>query len=180
MLPVFAVVAPRAFMVLPKMRYSVVKILAFQDAELENPDISRALFIYSLLENMEDGQIKLLVVRQTLRFWHQYAALFRLGGYLKINVYETGSDQLLTFARQDQNNSTIIVVSRLTAKLNNKAIVDVWGDTGLELPKKVPNIYQELFIQCRISAEQVEDNLQLKVREVLEEFIFAVLLSVVE
>lgn len=156
------------------------QLLTEMDAVLAKPDFDRLLFIKSLLENMEDGRIKLFVVMQTLRFRHRYAALFRDGEYLKINVHGTGADQLLAFARQDQNDFAIIVVPRLMAHLVNKSLDDVWTDTWLELPQKAPNRYRELFSQCRVAAEPAEDAVQLYVRDTLKSFPIALLSGVVE
>ena len=47
------------------------QLLTEMDAILAKPDFDRLQFINSLLENMEDGRIKLFVVMQTLRFRHQ-------------------------------------------------------------------------------------------------------------
>ncbi|HEY8036580.1 MAG TPA: malto-oligosyltrehalose synthase [Methylobacter sp.] len=144
------------------------------------PDFDRPQFISSLLENMEDGRIKLFVVTQTLHFRHQYAALFRDGEYLKIDVHGTGADQLLAFARKDQNNFAIIVVPRLMMHLVDKSLNDIWADTWLELPENAPRHYQELFSRCRVTAEPVGDYLQLCVREPLKRFPLAILSGVVE
>lgn len=149
--------------------------LAEMDAVLAKPDFDRPRFIRSLLENMEDGRIKLFVVMQTLRFRYQYAALFRDGEYLKINIHGTGANHLLAFARQDQNDFAIIVVPRLMAHLLNNKPDDIWADTWLELPQKAPNHYREQFSQCRVAAEPLEDTLQLNIRDTLKSFPLALL-----
>ncbi len=150
---------------------------------LAKPDLDRPRFINSLLENMEDGRIKLFIVMQTLRFRNEYAALFRNGDYLKVNVHGAGADQLLAFARQDQSNFAIIIVPRLmTHLLNNeltKSLDDVWAATWLELPQKAPRHYQELFSHSRVTAELVEDYLQLNARDTFKFFPLAILSGVI-
>jgi len=154
------------------------QLLSDMEEMLAKPDFDRPQFINSLLENMEDGCIKLFVVMQTLRFRHQHAALFKNGEYLKINVHGTGADRLLAFARQDQNNFAVIVVPRLNGF--NTLLENVGTDTWLELPQKGPRHYQELFSQCRVMTEPVEDYLRLYVREPLRLFPLAILSGVVE
>jgi (1->4)-alpha-D-glucan 1-alpha-D-glucosylmutase len=141
---------------------------------LAKPDLDRPKYINSLLENMEDGRVKLFVVMQTLHFRHRFAELFRNGDYLKINVRGTGAEQLLAFARKDQDNFAIILVPRLNGI--NKPLDDTW----LELPQKAPRQYRELFSLCRVTAVQVEDYLQLPVDEPLKLFPLAVLSGIVE
>ncbi|MDD5267211.1 MAG: malto-oligosyltrehalose synthase [Methylococcales bacterium] len=161
------------------------RLLKEMDAMLAQPDLDRPLFINSLLENMEDGRIKLFIVMQTLRFRHQCAALFQNGDYLKINIHGAGADQLLAFARQDPNHFAIIVVPRLIAHLLNnnepaKSLGDVWADTWMELPQKAPSHYQELFSHGRVTAVLVEDCLQLNAHDTLKLFPFAILSGLVE
>jgi (1->4)-alpha-D-glucan 1-alpha-D-glucosylmutase len=151
------------------------QLLNEMDAMLAKRDFDRPLFISSLLENMDDGRIKLFIVMQTLRFRHHYAALFRNGEYLKINIHGIGSDQLLVFARKDQNNFAIIIIPRFMERLLNLSLDDVWADTWLELPKQVLRHYQELFSQYRVTAKPVEEYLQLYVRDILKLFPIAIL-----
>ncbi|MGZ4955684.1 MAG: malto-oligosyltrehalose synthase [Methylobacter sp.] len=153
------------------------RLLTEMEAMLAEPDFARLQFISSLLENMEDGRIKLFVVMQALRFRHQYAGLFNNGEYLKVDVHGAGADRLLAFARQDQHDFAVIIVPRLNGLTASE---DVGADTWLELPQKGPRYYQELFSQCRVMAEAGEDYLQLFVHEPLQSFPFAILFGVVE
>jgi len=156
------------------------ELLNEMDAMLAKPDVDRKLFISSLMENIEDGRIKLFVVMQTLRFRQRYAALFRNGEYLKINIHGTGADLLLAFARKDQGNFAIVVVPRLTERLLNNALDKSLDDVWLELPPKAPQCYQELFSQSRITIEPVEGSLQLYVRDILKLFPLAILSGLAE
>jgi (1->4)-alpha-D-glucan 1-alpha-D-glucosylmutase len=155
------------------------ELLSGIDTVLAQRDCDRPRFISSLLENMEDGRVKLFVVMQTLRFRHQYEALFRRGEYIKINVHGKGADHLVAFARKDENNLIITIVPRLTTRIFNdelyKSADDVWDDTWLELPAKEPSHYQELFSQCRVTAITAEECLQLYISGVLKLFPLAIL-----
>jgi maltooligosyltrehalose synthase len=110
--------------------------------------------------------------------------IFQGNEFLKINIHGTGADQLLAFARKDQNNFAIIVVPRLMTHLlynePDKSLDDVWADTWLELPQKAPRHYQELFNQGRGSAEPIEDYLQLYVRDTLKLFPLVILSGIVK
>jgi (1->4)-alpha-D-glucan 1-alpha-D-glucosylmutase len=157
------------------------RLLAEMDAIMARPDFDRLHFISSLLENMEDGRIKLFVVMQSLRFRHRNSVLFKDGEYLKVNVHGAGADRLLAFARQDQDSVAVIVVPRLSGLNGAHGLLDnVGADTWLELPQKGPRQYRELFSQCRITAEPAEDCLRLYVYEPLKLFPLAVLSGVDE
>jgi (1->4)-alpha-D-glucan 1-alpha-D-glucosylmutase len=159
-------------------------LLAEMEAALAKPGLDRPKYINSLLETIEDGRIKLFVVTQTLHFRHHYAALFRDGEYLKIDVHGTGANQLLAFARKNQNDFAVIVVPRLITRLLDPTLSpsldDVWADTWLELPENAPRQYRELFSRCKVTAEPVGDNLQLCVHDPLTLFPIAVLSGVAE
>lgn len=159
-------------------------LLTGMEAALAKPGLDRPKYINSLLETIEDGRIKLFVITQTLHFRHHYAALFQDGEYLKIDVHGTGANQLLAFARKDQNDFAVIVVPRLITRLLdptlNPSLDDVWADTWLELPENAPRQYRELFSRCKVTAEPVGDNLQLCVHDPLTLFPIAVLSGVAE
>ncbi|TRX03307.1 malto-oligosyltrehalose synthase [Candidatus Methylobacter oryzae] len=154
------------------------RILTEMETDLAKPDLDRPRFIGSLLENIEDGRIKLFVIMQTLGFRHRYAGLFKNGDYLKINVYGARADRLLAFARQDRDNFVVVVVPRLNDF--NSGAEDAGTDSWLELPHKAPRRYRELFSQCRVRAEAAEDCLRLFVSEPLQLFPFAILSGVIE
>jgi (1->4)-alpha-D-glucan 1-alpha-D-glucosylmutase len=154
------------------------RLLAEMEAMLAKPDINRQQLISLLLENIEDGRIKLFVVMQTLSFRHRHAGLFENGDYLKININGTGADRLLAFARQDQHDFAVIVVPRLNGF--NMLLEDVGPDTWLELPHDAPQSYRELFSQCPIKTEPADDHLKLYVRTHLRIFPLAILSGVIE
>lgn len=160
------------------------RLLNELDAKLAQPDCDRPRLIGSLLENMENGLIKLFVVMQTLRFRHQYAALFRNGEYAKINVHGSGSDCLLAFARKDRDNFAVIVVPRLITHLLSDAVntssIDVWGDTWLELPQQAPSRYLELFSQLQVETEPAGEYRQLFIRDSLKILNLAVFSNIAE
>ncbi|MGR8979314.1 MAG: malto-oligosyltrehalose synthase [Gammaproteobacteria bacterium] len=157
------------------------RLLAEIEALLAQPDFDRAFFLSSLLENMNDGRIKLFLVIETLRFRHQFAALFRDGGYVKINIHGTGADHLLAFARKDQDHMAIVVVPRLMFGLlnneQNSPVEDVWTDTWLELEADAPERYRELFSLCLVAAETIDDQRVLFARTFFQSFPFALLSS---
>lgn len=144
----------------------------------------RTEFLRLLQDHIDDGRIKLFVVTQALRFRHRYAALFRAGEYLKINVHGVGSEQLLAFARQDQQDFVIVVVPRLIAHVlmagSEQALAKIWADTWLELPLKAPSRYRELFSLSYAVAKPVADSQQLYLGEALRLFPLAVLSGIVD
>ncbi len=155
------------------------QLLTEMETLLAQADFDRPHFINSLLDNMEDGRIKLFVVMQTLSFRHRHAALFRHGDYLKIDIHGQYADHLLAFARKDQHNFAVIVVPRLMSSLFNtetgELLDNVWTDTWLELPLQAPMRYQEQFTQCLPRAPAAEGYRQLYVRESLRSFPLAIL-----
>ncbi len=135
----------------------------------------------TLLENMEDGRIKLFMMVQTLRFRNRYAALFSDGEYVKINSRGLCAAHLLAFARKNRSQWVIVVVPRLNLSLslsNNESrplSADLWQDTWLELPADGPLQYWELFSQRQVRSQQQQRDVLLAVSDVFRCFPCAVL-----
>jgi (1->4)-alpha-D-glucan 1-alpha-D-glucosylmutase len=106
--------------------------------QVENP----ADCAQRLLENMQDGRIKLYLTWKTLAFRRERERLFRRGEYLPLKTGGGRAEHVCAFARRDGNEILLVVVPRLFDVLlkdegNGRDIPigeSVWTDTWLELP----------------------------------------------
>lgn len=138
----------------------------------------RIAFLKALLENLDDGLIKLFIVMEVLHFRNRHDALFRDGQYLKITGGGGRAGHLLAFARRNQDHFVVIIVPRLTLALlegNHRLSDGIWQDTWLELPEEAPERYRELFSQRELPAERFQQNRRFSISEVLKFFPFAIL-----
>jgi len=92
-----------------------------------------------LLDDMADGRIKMYLLWQSLALRQRWPEVFRDGEYLPLNVIGKHASHVFAFARRTGTRAVITVVPRLPARLLGNAPnlpvgLEVWDDTGLELP----------------------------------------------
>ncbi|MCF8198767.1 MAG: malto-oligosyltrehalose synthase [Sulfuritalea sp.] len=95
-----------------------------------------------LLENLNDGRIKLYTIWQSLSLRQKFPELFRDGSYLPLNTSGAKASHVCAFARNNGHQSLIAVVPRLPARLlGDHGILplgaDIWRDTVIELPNEL-------------------------------------------
>ena len=127
-----------------------------------------------LVENWQDGHIKQWLIAETLQTRQQYAQLFRFGDYQALSVEGEGTDQVVAFTRQYQNNYLVVVVPRFSVSLlgdnpTPHIPAKAWGETRIVLPpalKPSSHILVDSF--APITNRAVQDSFYI--RDVLANF----------
>jgi (1->4)-alpha-D-glucan 1-alpha-D-glucosylmutase len=95
----------------------------------------------ALVENWQDGRIKLYVTERLLAFRKERPELFAEGAYLPLNATGAKASHLVAFARQLGDDEVIVIAPRLVDALTGGGTTlptgEVWGDTTLPLPNAV-------------------------------------------
>ncbi|MEJ0038578.1 MAG: malto-oligosyltrehalose synthase [Gammaproteobacteria bacterium] len=94
------------------------------------------------LENIEDGRIKLHVIWTALQLRAAHEKLFREGSYIPLKVSGERATHVLAYARKRGDEVAIVAIPRLCLRLLGERHrlplgPDVWGDTSIELPRKI-------------------------------------------
>jgi (1->4)-alpha-D-glucan 1-alpha-D-glucosylmutase len=94
------------------------------------------------LESIEDGRVKLHLIWTALQLRATHDKLFREGSYIPLRVSGERATHLLAYARKREDEVAIVAVPRLYLRLLGEKHrlphgADVWGDTRIELPKKI-------------------------------------------
>ncbi len=94
------------------------------------------------LETAHDGRCKLHVTWVALQFRRAHEALFRDGSYIPLRVAGEHAAHVLAYARKLGDELAIVAVPRLCLRLMGARDGlpcgrDVWGDTRIELPRKM-------------------------------------------
>jgi len=95
--------------------------------------------VREMLENPEDGRLKLYLIWKTLCVRKQWANVFREGEYSPLVVQGEKADHVVAFMREHEGARVVVVVPRLVAALVGESDRqpigrDVWGDTQVVLP----------------------------------------------
>jgi (1->4)-alpha-D-glucan 1-alpha-D-glucosylmutase len=95
----------------------------------------------ALLEQWQDGAIKLFVTARTLAARARHGDAFR-GAYRAV---ATGTENAVAFTRGDD---VLVVVPRLTTTFGTVApLGDVWGDAALDLGGRWRNVFTEELVE---------------------------------
>ena len=97
-----------------------------------------------VLNSIEDGRCKMHVTWTALQLRAVHEKLFRDGSYLPLKVSGSRATHVLAFARRQGNEVAIVAVPRLCLRLLGSKHplpigAEVWGDTRIEVPRKLAN-----------------------------------------
>jgi (1->4)-alpha-D-glucan 1-alpha-D-glucosylmutase len=93
----------------------------------------------ALMADWRDGRVKQAITHRALRFRAAQASLFAEGSYVPLKVEGHGSESLLAFARQHEDQAAITIISRLAGRqgLPDAPMVspETWRGTSIVLPR---------------------------------------------
>ena len=131
-----------------------------------------------LTSAMQDGRIKMLVIRKALSLRQMHPELFLHGDYVPLQVTGAQAVHAVAFARTFEDRAVVVVVPRLSLKLTGGAQrlptgSGIWRETALELPARPSGNLCNVFTRKRVP---LENNRNLKLSSVLEDFPVAILI----
>ncbi|MDT7778976.1 MAG: (1-_4)-alpha-D-glucan 1-alpha-D-glucosylmutase [Acidobacteriota bacterium] len=140
-------------------------------------------FAARLLEQPEDGRIKMYVTARSLGIRRERAELFARGAYLPLTAEGRRAENIVAFAREFEDDACIILASRFFSRLGVgregrlRLCADAWGDTRLPLAGLGGGRYRDAFTGREFKA--LEDG-ALKLADVLSPLPVALLARVEE
>jgi (1->4)-alpha-D-glucan 1-alpha-D-glucosylmutase len=135
------------------------------------------------LANLHDGRTKLHVIHATLQLRAAHEALFRDGSYIPLRVTGEYAAHVLAFARKLGDEAVIVAVPRLALRLiGDRDLLphgpEVWADTRIELPKKLPAAhFRDAMTRKSLAAESERETRYLSVATLFSDFPVALLLA---
>lgn len=90
-----------------------------------------------LLEQPQDGQIKLFLIVQALKVRNQFKSVFLNGEYIPLEATGKFKDHIVAFARKDGDRMVVTIAPRFFTRLiqpNQLPLGEIWEDTAIELP----------------------------------------------
>ena len=131
-----------------------------------------------LLNNYQDGRVKLWTTMQALRIRRERRELFQAGKYTPLFAIGAKKDHLLAFAREHNSQVAIIAVPRLSYTLAGGSLAqplgDVWGATELPVPSRTAEFIENVFTGEKV---RVTGHRTLLCRELFAHFPVALLIS---
>jgi (1->4)-alpha-D-glucan 1-alpha-D-glucosylmutase len=137
--------------------------------------------VRELLTTMEDGKVKLFLVRKALSCRNERRELFESGRYLPCEVMGENAEQVCAFERSLDLEAVVVVAPRYFTRLVSDARglplgEEVWGGTRIVAPCEIPGSrYRNVFTGEIVSSITEDGGAVLKVAEVLTNFPVALL-----
>jgi (1->4)-alpha-D-glucan 1-alpha-D-glucosylmutase len=105
--------------------------------------------IQELLRNWQNGAIKLYTTYKALNFRKTHPDLFLRGDYIPIMPTGPKSQQVVAFARRQENSWAVVAVARFFSKIISAENISfdqaVWQKTFLSLPHDAPKELVDIF-----------------------------------
>jgi (1->4)-alpha-D-glucan 1-alpha-D-glucosylmutase len=137
--------------------------------------------VRDLLSTMEDGKIKLHLIRKALSFRNVRRDLFESGRYLPLETIGSRADNVCSFERSLDMDAVVIVAPRFFTRLVGDVEglplgMEVWGDTRIVTPFETSGTrYRNVFTDEIISSISAGDVSVLNLADVLKNFPVALL-----
>lgn len=112
-----------------------------------------------LIQNYQDGKIKMWVTQRGLEFRREHPDIFQKGSYVPLES-STLNQHLCSFARIWKRNGekkfAIVAVPRFAYTLMggkpNLSAEEIWDDANIQLPAEAPAEFENIFTSERIQA----------------------------
>jgi (1->4)-alpha-D-glucan 1-alpha-D-glucosylmutase len=154
-----------------------------QLTKLKSASANTGELISRLLDNMNDGRIKLYIIERALHCRMESPALFTEGEYLAAAAHGPRADNVFAFVRRHGRSWAVAAVPRLITRLAPKPgdrPLDnaVWHDTFISLPGIEPGqSCRNIFTGEVLTTQQRDDQAVLPAAEVFATFPVALLIS---
>lgn len=135
--------------------------------------------VQELLNNFEDGQVKIFEIYKALGARNRNKDVFQDGDYIPLKVKGALRHHIIAFCRKKQTRWAVIVAPRflVNVAVNQLPLGDVWMDTVVCLPRDAPKNWKETFTGEPVFAKKLANDEGLWVAELLRSFPVALLLS---
>jgi (1->4)-alpha-D-glucan 1-alpha-D-glucosylmutase len=130
----------------------------------------------TLLENPEDGRIKLYLTWRTLCLRQEQPDLFQQGEYLPLAIEGEKANHVIAFARKSETSTVLVIAPRLVASLLNDIDVPpvgprIWEDTHILIPFcSCSEKYQNVFTGEALELHKSNGHEMIAVANVLADF----------
>jgi (1->4)-alpha-D-glucan 1-alpha-D-glucosylmutase len=127
-----------------------------------------------LLTSWPDGRIKLFLTSRALRLRRDNPDLFTNGSYEPLMANGTFGDCVVSFVRQLDQSSIIVIAPRLSSRIGFPPIGERWQDTFIEISETTGRgEWRNIFTGEKVSLE----NRHLMLKDALLKLPFAILIN---
>ncbi len=132
-----------------------------------------------LLEDIEDGRLKLFVIWKTLSLRKAVPELFSRGEYQALEVIGDKAEHVCAFLRRHGDVTALVIAGRWFARLeaNRASHCFAWCDTKILIPAEMKGaVFRNVFSETAIKPETDDTTIYLPVAEMFKPLPIALLL----
>jgi (1->4)-alpha-D-glucan 1-alpha-D-glucosylmutase len=137
-----------------------------------------------LVDQWQDGRIKMYVTHKGLRFRREHGSLVLRGDYIPLKVEGSKKACVVAFARRYRGDWSILIAPRFTTRLGEEGRppigASVWAETRVVVPKSSPRRWANIFDGEELTVNAAEGGNCFQVGDVLRQFPVALLARVRE
>lgn len=135
--------------------------------------------LQELVQNWQDGRLKLFLTQAILQFRREHVHLFLEGDYTPMEIRGTMQSHLCAFERRSQQQRVLVVVPRLTNSLVNPQTpsftASTWGDTIITIENPSGSHWENILTGERVDLPEGKSS--LRIAELFDRFPLAMLFS---
>jgi (1->4)-alpha-D-glucan 1-alpha-D-glucosylmutase len=133
-----------------------------------------------LMQNFEDGRIKLYTTMRTLQARRSNVEIFTSGDYLPLMAKGLRENNIIAYARKQKNKLFIVIAGRFFSTLmaDESPIIpsQIWEGTALQIPIEYEeNTFTDLFTGRKLCPRKNGDSVYLDMEEVFSHLTIAFL-----
>jgi (1->4)-alpha-D-glucan 1-alpha-D-glucosylmutase len=137
-------------------------------------------FIERMMQQPEDGRIKMYLIRRALNYRREQYELFATGDYQPVRIVGNLKNHVIAFSRNLRNKSVIVAAgrffSRFTAPDQLSIIQDTWNGTFISMEKNMKFCrYRNIFTGEVISLSEQNNKCRLPLVEVFSHLPVAIM-----
>jgi (1->4)-alpha-D-glucan 1-alpha-D-glucosylmutase len=139
--------------------------------------------IHTLLENPEDGRLKMYITTTALQFRKNHPTIFLEGSYLPLQAQGERADHIFGFLRQHHSQTCLVILPRfLTTLIPDPTTLPIgeaiWGQSWITLPSDLATYtFRNVLTQEIATPQTGPDMVELPVGTLFKHFPFALLES---
>lgn len=145
--------------------------------EVKNLDSSK---LQGLLDDFEDGKVKIYITNKALETRRNNRDLFQNSAYIPLEVKGSFSNNVIAFCRKTKASCAVIVAPRLMTNLTNMErlpLGDVWDNTFVCFPLGVSKVWREIFTNQSMVSKKLGSDGGFYVGDLLQAFPVALLMQ---
>jgi len=132
-----------------------------------------------LVQNWQDGRIKLYMIRRALNFREAKQELFAAGDYVPLSLLGRRREDVFAFARRRRNALAIVATPRLFTRLTDEGQPPIgkriWGARKMSLPHDFPGKWRNVFTGETLFAHRAGNEKVIPLEKLFSSFPVALL-----